>query len=169
MRTHLKLPRSLALQMQADLHRPHGFAQERVGFLAAGASLFGEGNLLLIARYYSPVGDSDYERDPSCGARIGGTAFRKALEVAYRTRSTLIHIHSHGGLGIPRFSGIDLRSGGEFVPGFFEAIPSMPHGMVVLSNNRAAGLVWLNRRAAPLEIASFGIIGAPMTKFGVPK
>lgn len=169
MKSHLKLPRSLAFQMQTDLHRPHRFAFERVGFLATGASLFGRERLLLIARHYSPVDDLDYEPDPTCGARIGGTAFRKALERAYRSRSTLIHVHSHGGRGMPSFSGTDLRSGGQFVPGFFEAIPSMPHGMIVLSNNRATGLVWLDKNAAPIPITSFAFVGAPMIEFGKPK
>lgn len=167
MRPQLKLPRSLLLQVHSDLRRPHPFALERVGFLTAGASPIRHGKLLLIARDYSPVDDNDYENDPSCGAQIGGPAFRKALERAYRSRSALLHIHSHGGSGIPTFSGIDLRSGRQFVPGFFEAIPSMPHGMIVLSDNRAAGLIWFNRRTSPVPIASFAFVGAPLIKFGV--
>lgn len=78
-----------------------------------------------------------------------------------------MHIHAHGGSGIPGFSGIDLRSGGDFVPGFFEAIPSMPHGMIVLSDDRANGLFWLSKRAMPVSVASFDFVGAPMLKFEV--
>ena len=167
MKLHLKVQRSLVLQFHADLARPHAFAHERIGFLTIGASLLPGRRLLLLARDYRPVDDADYEPDPSCGARIGGTAFRKAIERAYRGRSGLVHIHSHGGCGIPGFSGIDLQSGGEFVPGFFEAIPSMPHGMIVLSNDRAAGLFWLNKRAAPVPATSFAFVGAPSVNFEV--
>ena len=167
MRAHLKIPRSLVLQIRADLHRAHSFAHERIGFLTAGATQRSNGDVLLITREYSPVDDDDYEHDSSCGARIGGSAFRKALQLAYRARSALFHIHSHGGSGIPDFSGIDLESGAEFVPGFFEAIPSMPHGMIVLSNDRAAALLWLDKRTPPIRISSFAFAGAPMTKFEV--
>jgi hypothetical protein len=153
------------LQIRTDLNRRHAFAHERVGFLTVGASLLDDGALLLIVRDYSRVDDADYEEDPSCGARIGGGAFRKALERAYRARSGLVHIHSHGGPGLPVFSKIDLKSGKEFVPGFFEAIPSMPHGMMVLSSDRAAGLFWLHKRGAPAPLRSVAFVGAPLLKF----
>lgn len=169
MKALLKIPRSLISQIHDDLHRPHAFAHERVGFLTAGATEFSSGGILMIVREYSRVDDEDYEFDPSCGARIGGNAFRKALQRAYRARSALFHVHSHGGIGIPAFSEIDLQSGSEFVPGFFEAIPSMPHGMIVLSSDRAAALLWLNKRATATPISSFAFVGAPMVKFEVSR
>lgn len=165
MKVLLKIPRSLLLQFHDDLRRPHAFAHERVGFLTAGATELSDGRILMLAREYRSVDDEDYEFDPSCGARIGGHAFRKALQRAYRARSALFHVHSHGGVGNPAFSEIDLRSGGEFVPGFFEAIPSMPHGMIVLSDDRAAAHLWVNKRTAAVPISSFVFVGAPMTKF----
>lgn len=165
MKLHFKVPRSLVLQIRADLCRPHPFAHERVGFMTIGASSVPDRELILLARGYQPVEDADYEPDRACGARISGTAFRKGLQRAYRARSGLVHVHAHGGSGIPHFSGVDLQSGGEFVPGFFEAIPSMPHGMIVLSNDRAAGLFWFGKRVRPLAVTSFAFVGAPITRF----
>ena len=48
------------------------------------------------------------------------------------SRSALLHIHSHGGFGWPDFSDVDLKSGREFVLGFFHSVPRMPHGMLAL-------------------------------------
>jgi hypothetical protein len=165
MKLYLKLPRSLVLQIKGDLHRPHSFAHERVGFLTIGATRLQQNDLLLLGRDYRPVEDADYEPDMTCGARIGGTAFQKALQHAYRSRSGLVHLHIHGGSGVPVFSGTDLRSGGQFVPGFFETIPSIPHGMVVLSGDRAAGMFWFNKTALPTKVDLFAFVGAPLIKF----
>jgi hypothetical protein len=39
----------------------------------------------------------------------------------------------------PGFSGVDLESGNQFVPGFFQSCPKMPHGLLVPSDNGATG------------------------------
>jgi hypothetical protein len=44
----------------------------------------------------------------------------------------------------------------------------MPHGMIVLSNDGAAGLFWLHKRAAPVPATSFAFVGAPFLRFGTP-
>lgn len=91
---------------------------------------------------------------------------RKATQFAYQDRSALLHIHSHGGIGRPEFSGIDLHSGAEFVPGFFHSVPRMPHGMLVLSQNSATGLLWLGSDQSGGYVADFVRVGAPYRKFG---
>jgi hypothetical protein len=78
----------------------------------------------------------------------------------------LLHVHAHGGRGRPEFSGIDLRSGAEFVPGFFHAIPRMPHGMIVLSNDSATAKVWLDECDHGTYVSGFTAVGAPLVKFG---
>lgn len=165
MRVRIKIPRQQLEDIRRDLHRPHAFAFERVGFLTAGVTRVEDG-LMFLARTYCPVADEDYVPDPTVGVKIGGTAMRKGLELAYQPRSTLLHIHSHGGLGTPDFSGTDLRSGSEFVPGFFHTVPHMPHGMLVLSDDSATGMLWLGPDERSFYVAEFVQVGAPYRKFG---
>ncbi len=144
--------------IRADLARPHPHAWERVGFIAAGATT-SCGGLLLLARGYMPVADVDYLQDSGVGASIGSDAFRKALQWAYREKSTLLHIHSHHGFGRPGFSSVDLASGSTFAPSFFITVPRMPHGMIVLSDDDAYGLLWLAEERSPVPINDFSQTG----------
>jgi hypothetical protein len=165
MKTRIKFTRRLLDRARADLERPHMFAYERVGFFTAGATAYGD-TILLVARSYIPVDDADYVHNPKVGAMIGSNAMRKALQFAYRARSSLLHVHSHGGWGRPEFSGVDLKSGAEFVPGFFHAIPRMPHGMMVLSADSASAKIWYGENEAGEYASGFTRVGAPLVKFG---
>lgn len=167
MKVTLKIPSRMLDGIHTDLRRPHPFAHERVGFMTAGATAIGAQELLLLARAYRPVADEDYVPDPTVGVKIGGSAMRNALEFAYTPRSTLLHIHTHGGLGLPDFSGVDTRSAREFVPGFFNAISRLPHGILVLSDDSASGLLWTNARDEGFYISAFVGVGAPYSRFGV--
>jgi len=161
----LKITAGLLASVRADLERPHRFAFERVGFLTAGAARVQDG-FLLVCRSYHPIADEDYERSNSVGAQIGSSAMRKGIEAAYANSSSLIHIHTHGGVGDPEFSGVDLRSAPGFVPGFFNALPRMPHGLVVLSDDSARGLLWTGRNDEPHNINGFVQVGSAVQKFG---
>lgn len=165
MKIYVKIADTLLAKIRNDLYRPHGFAHERVGFLTAGATQEPDG-IVVLCREYLPVADDDYERSRTVGAQIGSSAMRKALEAAYAHKSSLIHIHTHGGLGRPEFSRADLESAKQFVPGFFNALPRMPHGLIVLSNNKAAGLFWTSPRSAPQYVTGFIQIGAHVQKYG---
>lgn len=166
MRVHIKITEGLLAQVRADLHRRHPFAFERVGFLTAGATRLSEGDILLLCRSYHPVADEDYEESATVGAQIGSDAMRKAIEVAHPGKSALLHIHTHGGRGVPAFSRTDLVSGAQFVPGFFNALPRTPHGLVVLSNTSARGLVWMGKNAKPQYVDGFTQVGRAVQKFG---
>lgn len=166
MKIHIKITEVLLAQVRADLHRRHLFALERVGFLTAGATCSRDGDILLLCRSYHPVADEDYEASATVGAQIGSDAMRKAIEVAHPRKSALLHIHTHGGLGMPTFSKTDLVSGAQFVPGFFNALPRTPHGLIVLSNTSAAGLVWTARDAEPQQVDGFTQVGRSLQKFG---
>lgn len=166
MKVRIKITNRLLDGIRLDLHRPHAFAYERVGFLTAGVARSADDEITLLSRAYRPVADEDYVPDPTVGVKIGGAAMRKALHFAYQPRSALLHVHTHGGQGRPEFSGVDLRSGHEFVPGFFHAVSRMPHGMLVLSDNSATGLVWLGPKEAAVYVAEFVGVGAPYRKFG---
>lgn len=163
---HIKITEALLAQVRADLHRRHPFAFERVGFLTAGATRSRDGDLLLLCRSYYPVADEDYEVSATVGAQIGSEAMRKAIEVAHPNKSALLHTHTHGGSGLPVFSKTDLVSGAQFVPGFFNALPRTPHGLLVLSNTSAQGLVWTARNAKPQYVDGFSQVGRSVLKFG---
>lgn len=167
MTVHLKIDGALLDKVRQDLHRPHPFACERVGFFTAGAADLGD-RLLLLVRDYRPVADEDYEIDRKVGAKIGSAAMRKAVQSAYRPAAVLLHVHTHGGRGKPSFSGVDLNSAKAFVPGFFETAPRMPHGLLVLSVDAAHGLLWLASNRPPVTIDQFQRIDAPLQREWVP-
>lgn len=155
----VRIRSDLLRQVRGDLHRPHQFAWERVGFMIAAAAGTGS-RILLPVRTYLPVSDDDYERCSGVGAQIGSSAIRSALQAAYRPQSALLHVHSHGGLGMPAFSGVDLASAHEFVPSFFNTLPKMPQGLVVLSNDNATGLLWHGSDQPPIKITHFSQVGS---------
>lgn len=166
MKILIKITEELLARVRADLHRRHPFAFERVGFLTAGAARSPEGDILLLCRSYHPVADEHYEATATVGAQIGSDAMRQVIEVAHPGKSALLHIHTHGGRGLPTFSKTDLVSGAQFVPGFFNALPRTPHGLLVLSNTSARGLVWTAKNAKPQHVDGFTRVGRSVLKFG---
>jgi hypothetical protein len=160
-----KITTPLLSTIRADLARSHAFAYERVGFLTAGAWAAND-ELYLLARAYLPVDDAHYVETDSVGAEINVDAMRKAVQTAYRSGSALFHIHAHLGTGVPDFSRVDLRSGRRFVPSFFNLVPQMPHGMIVLSDDSANGLVWLAPHEGPQPLDCFVSVGARLTRMG---
>lgn len=154
MKITVKIVGNLLDSARSDLARRHSFAHERVGFFAAGAAYDPQGIILLV-RSYHPVADEDYEYAPRVGARIGSNAMRRAVQAAYRPPSALLHVHTHGGWGKPSFSSVDLDSASEFVPGFYQAVPRMPHGLLVLSGDAATGKLWLAPDGPAVPITEF--------------
>lgn len=163
MKVTIKIMRPLLENVRRDLNRSHSFAHERVGFLIAAATETPVGILLTIGDYQA-VADEDYEYNESVGAQIGSEAMRKAVQAAYRPQRSLLHVHTHGGYGHPGFSSVDRRSAKEFVPGFLHPVPKMPHGLLVLSNDSAAGLFWKRFDEQPEPITDFVIVGAPYSR-----
>jgi hypothetical protein len=152
--------------VRADLMRPHPFAHERVGFVAARAAQ-GQDHLVILAESYHPVDDHDYLPDPSVGAMMGQEALRKALDLALLNPVAVLHIHMHGEPPDERpsylwFSDIDLSEQLKFVPDFFKVRRGMPHGAIVLSPYSAAGRLWLSPDEI-VPIAEFDIVGSRMT------
>lgn len=166
MNARIKILAPLLATIREDLARTHAFAYERVGFLTAGAAAINEDRLLLLGRTYRPVDDEDYIPDPAVGVKIGSDAIRKALQAAYRPPAALLHIHTHGGTSRPEFSGVDRRSAADFIPSFFNPVPKMPHGILVLSDDSAKGLLWIAPDRPPLDIVDIISVGSPYTKYG---
>jgi len=166
MKIGLKITRRLLATIRADLARPHPFAHERVGWVAAGVSAT-TGTLWLLAHTYRPVDDVDYLPDDTVGAMMGPEAIRKALQWAMTDRVAVLHVHTHGGIRVPNFSRVDLREQAKYVPSFFQLAPQRPHGALVLSDTAARGHVWLDRAGPYVNIERFLDVGAPLTEWSV--
>lgn len=162
----VKLQADLLCSARADLQRPHAHALERVGFFIAKPAWLSSAAIALIVTAYFPVADEDYLQDDQVGASIGSAAMRKALQEAYRAKASLLHVHAHVGRGKPRFSNVDLASSQAFVPAFFNVIPDVPHGVLVLSDDCAAGLVWVEQRGHAQPVTRFVQPSAPFMIYG---
>jgi hypothetical protein len=165
MKIHLRLLQSLLQEIRTDLARTHPFAYERVGFLTCSAA-YGGDDLLLLGQRWHVVADDDYINDPRAGATIGGHAFRQVLQLIHRIPQTLLHVHVHDHRGPPCFSRTDERSMREFVPGFFNACSTYPHGALVLSQDSGLGSVWLGSSSTPHSIDRIDVIGVPFQCLG---
>lgn len=169
MMTMFRARSDLLETVRGDLERPHAFAAERVGFLLCRAGRLTGDGLLVLAASYDPVADEDYIDDPSVGALMGPAAIRKALQRAYNGSGadiSIFHVHMHDHRGLPGFSRVDLTESMKFVPDFFNAAGSMPHGAIVLSRDRAVGLCWRRRGEKPMPIDRFVSVGAPVEMWG---
>ena len=161
----LKILGRLLEEMHRDLSRPHPFAAERVGFLTCGIGSAADEEVILLGHRWHGVADDDYVPNPSVGAEIGGSAFRKILQFAYQNPVAVLHVHRHHHHGKPAFSPLDMRSSKQFVPSFFNVRRDVPHGVLVLSLDHATGLVWYSRDTAPREIGSIHVVGIPIRKW----
>lgn len=161
MNIHFKITKALLADIRADLRRPHAFAHERVGFIAAGLAAAHD-DLLILAREYRPVLDEEYLPDPSVGAMMSAEAIRRARQWAMNDRAAIFHIHTHGGRGLPGFSGIDMRENARFIPNFVSVAPHAVHGAIVLSDTAAFGQVWLGRDVPQPFVARFTEVGMPV-------
>lgn len=162
MRIVFKISRVLLNTVRSDLARPHPFAWERVGFLAGHPGVMSNGEIVILAQSYHPVADADYVDTDSVGAMMGAGAIRKALQIALSNRVSMFHVHMHEHVGVPRFSGVDLRESAVFMPDFWHVCSSHPHGALVLSRDSAAGLCWCPGSRHPLPIEEIVVVGSPM-------
>ncbi len=166
MNIRLRLPQTLLSEIHTDLSRPHPRAAERVGFLTCGSTNVDGRDLLLLAQAWHVIDDSNYLDDPSVGACIGPVAFRRILQNVYRQPASIIHVHRHEHAGRPQFSRTDVRSMHEFVPSFFNACPTRPHGALVLSHDRANGMIWVRADSAGQPIEIYELVGMPLQRWG---
>lgn len=152
---------AFAARMREDLLRPHPFAHERVAFISARPASADEG-LILLAVEYHPITDEDYVRDPTVGAMMGESAIRKAMQIAWRSKCSMIHVHLHDHRGMPGFGRLDLKENGRFMPEFFNVQPLVPHAAIVLSHDAAAGLIWPERGRPPVALDEIVEVGHPI-------
>jgi len=165
MKIHFKLKDVLLNDILNDLRRPHPFAEERMGFIAAKPTWSREG-LLLLAHSFLATPDDWYIKDRNYGCVFGPDAIRNAMQYSLDKKACMFHVHLHDHDGRPWFSRTDLNESGKFVPDFFNVRPDIPHGTVVLSNDGAAGLCWYPGKRKPQRIDRFTAVGMPMRKLG---
>ena len=165
MKVRFKITTALLTAIRSDLRRPHPFAHERVGFISAGLSASGD-DLLVLAHAYRPRGRRRVPARPNSGRNDGSRRpFATLCSVALQGGVAMFHVHTHGGNGIPGFSGIDLRENAKFVPDFFKVAPQCAHGAIVLSDTAAHGLIWFGRAQPNEFITSFVEVGVPLCKW----
>ncbi|MGG1555643.1 hypothetical protein [Paenibacillus ferrarius] len=133
----LEMSYEIERQIRGDLGRPHPHAAERVGF--AFFQLKGE---TLHLNGYISVPDEFYVKDNTVGARIDHRAIAMAMKTADHKGFGILHVHEHGGSGIPTFSSPDLSSHPDFLRAFRVANPKSAHGFLLLSENKIIARVW---------------------------
>lgn len=166
MTIQLRLSRKMNEGMRKDLRRRHPFAHERVGFLYCRFARTAIHNLVILGFEYRPVPDEQYIDDSDHGAVIDECAFRDALAHAYDNPVGIFHIHLHDHRGSPTPSTTDYRETALFVPDFFHGRPTVPHGAIILSKDRASGRVWAGERRDPQLVTHVRVVGAPLEQFG---
>lgn len=159
MRVIFRAPSELLAKMNGDLRREHGFAYERVGWVAVRGAM-ADDTLVLLAHDYLSVPDDQYVDDRSVGAMLGQEAIKEALNTALLQSVGMFHVHIHDHQGAPKFSPTDSREQARFVPDFFAVQRRTPHGAIVFSRNAATGRVWLTPQNVRM-IDEFHSVGAP--------
>lgn len=167
MNIRFKITGALLAEIRTDLRRSHPFAHERVGFISAGLTA-AHGELLILAREYRPLHDDEYLPDSTVGAMMSSEAIRRARQWAMDGGAAIFHVHSHGGHGLPGFSGVDARENAKFVPNFVSVAPHAVHGAIILSDTAAIGQVWLDRKSRQPFIARFCEVGMPIRRWSAP-
>lgn len=161
MTAEIRISRRFVENIQRDLRRRHPFAHERVGFLSCRTAALENDDVLLMPVAYHPLRDDEYMMSEEAGAMMNEHAIGTAMQLAYKDRVSIIHVHEHGHPGKPGFSQIDVSEGRLFMPDFFNASPNQPHGLMVLSHDYANALVWRAGQDGD-TFASVTIVGAPM-------
>ncbi|MEW5743173.1 MAG: hypothetical protein AB1938_29935 [Myxococcota bacterium] len=154
--SHLRIAAGMLADVRKELHRPHAFAYERVGFILCRGD-----TQLLVAYDYVPLHDDEYELAPGVGAQYSTAAITRMLRLAREQQACVFNVHKHWGVGLPSFSDVDLQSLTGVMPAFF-GVARGPHGAVVLNEECAAGLIWTSAGRAPAPLSRVTEVGAPL-------
>lgn len=161
MRIHFKIPQDLYRSIHKDLARPHDFSEERLGFILCRPTQAITGTVI-VAQDYLVTRDEWYIRDPRFGCVFNTDAMRAAMQAALTHNASIFHVHAHQHRGVPWFSRADLRESAEFVPNFWHVRPALPHGTLVFSTDRIAGLCWYPGQQIPQKIQKCSVVGSPL-------
>ncbi len=164
----VKMTGALHDEILKGLSRPHPFAAERVGFVAARMGTASGGvPLLLLTRYHS-IPDHEYVKDSTVGVRIGSEAITWAMQSAYHGRPAhegIFHIHLHGHRGETGMSRTDEREIPKMVQGFQSVGRDAAHGIIILSLDHGSVWAWLPGQEEAIRAVGISIVGAPLSVF----
>src|ERR1017187_2777235 len=160
MKPIIKIPRGLYEQAKADLLRPHEFAWERVGFFSTLYSKTKSRTIVHCVAYH-PVQDGHYIEDSSVGVRIGPLAITESMARSLNNSVGQIHIHWHGGSGLPHPSTTDSNELPPVQQSLCNANVNEVHGWMILGNHDAWVSVFLPGEKAPAVECPVTIVGFP--------
>jgi hypothetical protein len=160
MKTIVRIPRRLLVEVGEDLDRPHVFARERLGFvLARWAEAAGE--LVVLPFEYISIADENYLDDASVGAKMNSTAIRAALQATLNSRAACLHVHAHHPT-MPFFGNLDLVEQEKLMPSFRATVPNAPHGALLLYGTGALARLWSGDDGRPSYAERVTVVGFPM-------
>ncbi len=158
----VKLLKTLLDEAVADLHRPHSFAAERVGFFSTNCSSTGKTTLVHCVAYHS-VPDEQYLQDHSVGVRIGSAAITDAMARIAVHKVGQVHVHSHGGVGVPSPSGVDSAE----LPSLGRSLHNVDHGKAsgwaILSGNGGWSSIAPPGNSEIGVESAISVVGYPLT------
>jgi len=135
----LRMTQAIHQKLRSDLRRSHPYACERVGYIFIKPA----GEKVFVITGYEPVPDEFYIKDKMVGARIDHWGIALAMKRADQNKEGILHAHMHIGCGYPRFSRDDVADHPNFLRSFRNAAPQMPHGFLLLSDDRMMARVWV--------------------------
>jgi hypothetical protein len=156
----IKIVREVFERSLSDVHRPHPFAFERVGFLWGRVAPLDSGKLVMI-NDYTPVSDTEYINDATVGARIGAAPIRMALQRALKTGEAVFHFHVHSHRGLPTLSRTDASEMAPLIASFNAVTPTAIHGALIASTDSAGAWVWPAHTRQPYQVDSVSVVGFP--------
>ncbi len=147
----IRLPNAIYRRMKGDLRRPHPHALERVGYVFTKPTA----DTTLECTDYVSVPDAFYVKDSSVGAHVDHRAIVLAMKRADHENEGVLHVHSHGGFGIPTFSPVDVGSHEVYLRSFRNANSHVTHGVLLLSEDSMVARVWVPHIADPIEVTHY--------------
>lgn len=162
MKTTIKIPRHLFEKAKTDLLRPCAVGFERVGFFSTKCSR--SNDLVLVHCIdYHPVKDDHYMVDHTVGVRIGSGAITEAMTRAFNDSVGQIHVHYHGGDGLPYPSGTDSRELPPLAKSLRNANSAEAHGWMVLGDHDGWTSMLLPGNGDAVTEMPVSVVGFPTT------
>jgi hypothetical protein len=145
----LHLPRSLMYEL-SEVTRPNFEHPEPLAFLRVRFATEVSKNVL-VGIGVSPFPAEAYV-DGDVGANFSTDWAVSVANAEMGSNVGLLLVHSHGGPGMPTFSGIDQRTNRSVMAALAIGIQSAPYGALVLSDTRARCVLAVERRLQELQV-----------------
>jgi hypothetical protein len=143
------VPRSL-LQQLREMTRPNARRPEPLALLRARYASEDAGNVI-VGIGAIPFPDSAYVTGPA-GANFDTDWLVRIANREIAVNIGLLLVHSHGGLGFPRFSGVDRRTNTHVMAPLAIGVEVAPYGALVLSDMHAAAVMTVANSLTVAEV-----------------